>query len=60
MPIITHAFDLLALTSGLSGLLCCGCRDTSILEALPSRLDPAGAGGPVALPAAGATMHGVR
>ena len=36
------------------------CRDAGILEALPDRLDPAGAGGPVALPAAGATMHGVR
>ena len=44
----------------LSGGLLSACRESGILEALPDRLDPAGAGGPVALPAAGATMHGVR
>ena len=48
------------LTPSMAGVALFCFRDTGILEALPDRLDPAGAGGPVALPAAGATMHGVR
>jgi len=36
------------------------CRDDGFLDALPTRVDPSIDGGPVALPAAAAIMHGRR
>lgn len=53
---------LLCLDSSRIKVLAClmdPCR-ADIMEALPSKADPAVAGGPVSLPSQAAVLHGVR
>jgi hypothetical protein len=51
--------DLLITVSTPAVCLYSTCR-ADIMEALPSKADPAVAGGPVSLPSQAAVLHGVR